>query len=540
MRIVPQLAATAVALVVAALAGCSKRELPVESGLRDQVLHAGNGSEPQDLDPQTVTGVPEHKIIMSLLDGLVNEDPETLDPEPGIADKWGISEDGLVYTFHIRDNALWSNGDRITAPQIVDSYKRMLTPSLASEYAYMLHHVVGAQEYNGGALKDFSQVGFKAPDDSTLVITLKTPVPFLLKAMASHYAWWPVHIPTIAKFGGLERKGSRWTLPGNFVGSGAFVLKEWLPNQKIVVAKSPTYWDRDRVRLNEIHFYAMENIDVEERMFRTGQLHFTNEVPNSKIDAYKRDNPDVLDITVYLGAYFYRFNVTKPPFNDPRVRRAFALAIDRDAIVTNVTRGGQRPSYGVVPPGILGYESKYQLSGTLEEAQRLMAEAGYPGGKGFPQADLLYNTSENHRAIAEALQQMWRKNLGVNVGLVNQEWKVYLDSQDTLNYSISRSGWIADYVDPHVFLDMWKTGGGNNDTGWSSARYDQLLEESLQADSTEARYAIYQEMERIVLDELPILPIYFYTRVKLLDPMVKGLYPTVLDNHPYKYIWLEK
>jgi oligopeptide transport system substrate-binding protein len=537
---VPQLTALLIAVLLASLAGCAKREKPVESGLRDQILHFGNGSEPQDLDPQTITGVPEHKLMMAVLEGLVSEDPRTLEPEPAIADEWKVSEDGLTYTFHIRETARWSNGDPILAPDIVASFKRILTPSLAAEYAYMIHHVVGAQEFNEGKLKDFTKVGFTAPDDRTFVMTLKHPVPFLLKAMASHYAWWPVHIPTITKFGGLERKGSRWTLPGNFVGSGPFVLKAWMPNQKIIVAKSPTYWDRERVRLNEIHFYAMDNIDVEERMFRTGQLHITNEAPNSKIDAYRRDNPDVLSIAPYLGAYFYRFNTSKPPFNDPRVRRAFALAINRDSIVANVTRGGQRPSYGVVPPGILGYVSDSQLTGTVEDARRLMAEAGFPDGKNFPRVELLYNTSENHRAIAEAIQQMWRLNLGVDVGLTNQEWKVYLDSQDNLAYDISRSGWIADYVDPHVFLDQWKTGGGNNDTGWSNARYDALLEQSLQAPDITARYDIYRQMEKIVVDELPILPIYFYMRVTLRDPMVKGYYPTVLDNHPWKYVWLEK
>jgi oligopeptide transport system substrate-binding protein len=306
------------------------------------------------------------------------------------------------------------------------------------------------------------------------------------------------------------------------------------------VAKSPTFWDRERVRLCEIHFYAMDNIDVEERMFRTGQLHVTNEIPNTKIDTYKRDHPDVLRIEPYAGAYFYRFNVTRPPFDDPRVRRALALGIDRESIVTNVTRGGQRPSFGVVPPGILGYESKYQLSGTLDDARALLAEAGYPGGKGFPHAELLYNTSENHRAIAEAIQQMWKRNLGIDISLTNQEWKVYLDSQDNLAYDISRSGWIADYVDPHVFLDQWRTGGGNNDTGWSNARYDQLLDESLKAEDTAARYAIHQEMEGIIVDEMPIMPIYSYARVNLRVPMVKGYHPTLLDHHPYKYVYLEE
>lgn len=539
MRFAPHLFA-ALALLLATGAGCKKREHPVDSGIRDGILHAGNGTEPQDLDPQTITGVPEHKLMMALLDGILTENPETLEPEPGIAYRWTVSEDGLIYTFHLREDARWSNGDPIVAPQLVASFKRLLTPSLAAEYAYMFHYIVGAREFNEGRLEDFSKVGFKAPDDRTFEITLKHRVPFLLKAMASHYVWWPVHIPTIEKFGGLERKGSRWTLPGNHVGSGPFVLKDWLPNQKIIVAKSPTYWDRDRVRLNEIHFYAMDNVDVEERMFRTRQLHFTNDMPISKIDAYRRDRPDLLKIDPYLGSYFYRFNTSKPPFDDPRVRRALSLAIDRESIVAHVTRGGQQPSYSIVPPGILGYESEHRLSGSLEEARRLLADAGYPGGKNFPTAELLYNSSENHRAIAEAIQQMWRRNLGVEIGLMNQEWKVYLDSQDTLSYSVCRAGWIADYVDPHVFFDLWKTGGGNNDTGWSSPRYDGLLEKSLRTASEEERFAVYREMERILIDELPILPIYFYARVNLRDPSVKGYHPTLLDNHPYKYIWLEK
>jgi oligopeptide transport system substrate-binding protein len=274
-------------------------------------------------------------------------------------------------------------------------------------------------------------------------------------------------------------------------------------------------------------------------MFRAGQVDMTYELPNTKIDAYRRDNPAALRLDPYLGVYFYRLNVARPPLNDKRVRQALALAIDRESIVRNVTRGGQEPAYAVSYPGTAGYFPRAKLTGTLADAKRLLAEAGFPDGKGFPSLELLYNTSENHRALGEAIQQMWRKNLGINIQLANQEWKVYLDLQHTQNYSICRAGWIADYVDPHVFLEIWETGGGNNDTNWSNATYDDLLRQSLAAKSDEARYEIYQKMDAILVDELPVIPIYYYTKVAAVSPRIKGFYPTLLDNHPYKYIYLE-
>jgi oligopeptide transport system substrate-binding protein len=526
--------------IVALLAGCGGRERPVESGMRDKVLHIGNGPEPQDLDPHTITGAVERRIVSALIEGIVTENPRTLEPEPGIADTWNVSDNGLIHTFHIREAARWSNGEPIIAPDIVESFHRMLTPSLGAEYSYMLHHVAGAEEFNAGRLTDFSKVGFEARDDRTLVITLRHPTPFLLKAMANHYAWWPVNVRAIARIGDPFRRGAPWTRPANYVGSGPFVLKAWLPNQKVVVEKSPTYWDRDNVGLNGIEFHTTESVETMERMFRTGQLHVTTRLPVSKTDAYRRDQPEALHIDPQLASYFFRFNVTRAPFNDPRVRRALALAINRESIVANVTHGGETPSYGIVPPGILGYESRHRLEGTLDEAKLLLAEAGFPEGKGFPRKELLFVTSENNRVIAEAIQQMWKQNLGIDVVLANQEWKVYLDSQDTLDYDIGVSIWGGDYVDPHTFLEQWVTGGGNNDSGWSSLRYDKLLADSLAAGDTAARYEVYQEMERIMIDELPIIPIFFVSRVSLRDPAVKGYYPTVLDLHPWKYVHLEK
>ena len=410
----------------------------------------------------------------------------------------------------------------------------MLTATLAAEYSYMLFHVVGAEDYLTGKITDFAQTGFKAIDAHTLQLTLKKRTPFLLHAM-NHYAWYPVPIKVIEQHGGMERKGSRWTRPENYVGNGPYVLKSWQPNRKIVVERSPTYWDRTNVKIDQIHFFPIESIDTEERMFRTGQLHVTNEVPLSKIPVYLAEQPDRIEIAPYNGVYFYRFNVTKPPFNDVRVRKALAYSIDRDTLVSKVTLANELPAYNLVPPDILDYQSQHKFKADLDEARRLLAEAGYPNGVGFPQADLLYNSSEKHKIIAEALQQMWRQNLGIEIGLYNQEWKVYLDAQDNLDYSISRAGWIADYVDPHVFLDLWKSGGGNNDTGWSNARYDALLDSALGAPNDEARFAIYNQMEQILNDEMPVMPIYHYTRVRLISPEVLHYRSTPLDNFPWKY-----
>lgn len=537
--------ATALLLLLAA---CGKKTesasaaAPAVSGsakATPMIYRIGNGSEPQDLDPQTVTGVPEHRIILALFEGLLSENPKDLSPEPGVAEKWDISPDGLVYTFHLRADAKWSDGTPITASTFVRSYQRMLTPALAAEYAYMLHHAVNARAYNEGKLTDFSQVGFKALDDRRLQVTLNSPVPFLLKILASHYSWYPVPIHVLEKHGALVRKGTAWTRSENIVSNGPFVVKDWKPQQVLVAARNPHYWDRARVRLDEVHFFPVENQDTEEKMFRTGQLDITYELPLAKVDTYRKDFPDTLRLDPYLGVYFYRFNVTRPPLNDKRVRRALALAIDRERLVKNVTRGDQAPAYAVSYPGTAGYAPRAKLAGTIEEAKQLLAAAGFPDGKGFPKIDLLYNTSQNHRIVAEAIQQMWKRALNIDVGLRNEEWKVFLDSQDTKSFDLQRAGWIADYLDPHVFLDLWTSHSLNNDTGWSHAGYDRLFDRALTAKTDAERYEIYQQMDAILVDELPVMPIYHYTSVRAISPRVKGWYPTLLDNHPYKYIYLE-
>jgi oligopeptide transport system substrate-binding protein len=529
----------ALLFAASAIVGCKKssenpKSADAPSSAR-KVLLVGNGAEPQDLDPQVAKGNIEHRLILALFEGLLSTDPATQKVVPAVAERWEISNGGLVYTFHLRTNARWSNGDALTAHDFVRSYQRILTPALGAEYAYILHHVAGAEDFNRGKLTDFSQTGFKALDEHTLQLTLRTPTPFFLQLLA-YYPWYPVHLPTIDKFGGGARRGTKWTRPENFVSNGPFTLTEWSPNQRVTVKRSATYWDREQVKLDAIQFFPIESTETEERMFRTGQLHTTMEVPRAKIAFYCRENPESIRVDPLDGVYFFVFNVKAPPLDNPKVRRALTLAIDRESITRDVLGGGELPAYNFVPEGNAGFVSRHRIEGDIEEARRLLAEAGYPGGKNFPQTELLYNNLEKHRAIGEAIQQMWRKNLGINIQLHNEEWKVYLNTMKAHRFQIARYGWVADYADPHVFLDMWETHNGNNDSNWGNAEYDRLLRTSLSAETTEFRYEIYQQMEKILLEELPILPIFFYTQPRLISPKVKGYYTTPLDNFPWKHV----
>jgi oligopeptide transport system substrate-binding protein len=529
--------AVAVAVAASLLGGCTPPPTRVSYGDREQVLFRGNGAEPQDVDPQIVTGVPEDHIITALFEGLVSEDPHDLHPVPGVAERWDVSQDARIYTFHLRKNAQWSNGARVTAQDFVRSYQRMLMPSLAAEYAYMLYVVTNAEAFNKGQITDFSRVGFRALDESTLQVQLNSPATYFL-SLINHYSWFPVPVSVIERCGPINQRGNRWTRPENFVGNGPFVLTHWRINDVLVAKKSPTYWDADRVRLREIRFYPIESFESQERAFRAGQLHVIYEAPLSKVDSYKQQHPELIRIDPYLGTYIYRLNVTKPPLNDKRVRRALGMAVDRIAIATKVRRAGEAPAYCFAPPNTAGYTSTAHLPVDFEAARKLLAEAGYPDGRGFPRLTLMYNTVESHRTIAEAVQQMWKKNLNIDIELENQEWKVYLDNQRTLNYQIGRFAWIADYVDPKSFIDMFITGGGNNQTGWSNKEYDRLLAEADRAPNNQQRYELYQKAEAILMDEVPIIPVYHYSHAYLLSPSVEGWYPTLLDHHPYKYVRL--
>jgi oligopeptide transport system substrate-binding protein len=525
-------------LLLLCLASCHRAETDVEKGTRLQILHKGNGPEVQDLDPHIVNSVASLNVISALLEGLVSEDPHDLHPVPGVAESWDSSYDEKVYTFHLRKNAKWSNGDAVTARDFIQSYHRILSPKLASPVAYMFYAVANAEAFNKGKIDNFNEVGFRAVDDWTLEITLTNPTPYFL-SLLNHYSWFPVHIPTIQKYGPAFERGSRWTKPGRYVGNGPFTLQEWRLNSRIRVKKSATYWDAASVALNEIVFHSIDSNDVEERAFRSGQLHLTDSLPVNRIDRYRREHPELLRIDPYLGTYFFRVNVTKPVLNNRLVRRALAMSIDRKAIVEKIWRGGQQPAGCFTPPNTAGYTCEASIPYDVDLARQMLAEAGYPKGQGFPPIEILFNTSENHKLTAEAIQQMWQQNLNVNATLLNQEEKVYFDSRRQMNYQILRSTWIGDYVDPNSFLDLWVTSGTNNQTGWSSLLYDRLIQEASHAPDQATRYAAFQKAETLLLNESPILPVYFYTHTFLIQPNVKGWFPTILDHHPYKYVRLE-
>ncbi len=508
-----------------------------DQAVEDGILLIGNGSEPKGLDPHLVTGVPESQLLRALMEGLVTPHPtDDLAPAPGVAESWENNEDFTVWTFALRETQ-WTNGDPVKASDFVYSWQRILSPALGAEYAEMLYVIRGADDFHQGRTEDFAQVGVKALDDRTLEVTLEGPTPHFL-SMLMHSSFLPVNPRVVDEHGGMTDRQSGWSTLENYVGNGPFQLKEWVTNQIIEVERNPAYWDAATVQLNGIRFFPIDNVGTEEAMFRDGRLHLTNTVSPDKIPSFREEMPDQLRIEPYLGSYFYRINTTRPPFDDVRVRRALALAIDKQLLVERVTQGGQAPATGFVPSGIAGYAPSDTVQFNAQEAQRLLAEAGYPGGQGFPAAEILINTSESHRKIAQAMQAMWKETLGIDIGIYNQEWKVYLDSQSQLDYDISRAGWIGDYVHPTSFLDIFTSGNGNNDTGWSNAQYDGLIGRARVAASEAERMQLLQQAETLLLDEMPIVPIYWYTRVYLKDPRVQGWEPKLLDNHPYKHVSL--
>ena len=528
-----------IAVYLISLTACMGGESKVEQGNREGVLHYGNGSEPQGLDPHVVTGVPENKIIRTLFEGLAVKNPYTLEPEPGVAQSWDISDDGKQITFHINPKARWSNGDPVTAHDYVWSWRRALDPNMGNQYAYMLYPLLNAEAYATGKLDDAEQLGVQAADDQTLVVTLNAPTPYFIQLM-DHYSTFAVHPDTVSKFGGATDRFTPWTRVGNMVSNGPFVLTEWKLNRYIRVEKNPLYWNAENVKLNAVMFYPTENLTSEERMFRAGQLHYTNEVPLDKIPVYKAMDNSPFVQAPYLGTYYYLLNTQKAPMNDVRVRKALSMAVDRDTLVSTVLQNAYVPAYSITPPDTLGYFPPKTFGYDPEQARQLLTEAGYPNGENWPGLELTYNTSENHRKVAVAIQQMWKDVLNIDVSLANQEWKVYLDSVNQMNFQVARRGWIGDYVDANNFLDLFITEGGNNNTGYSDPKYDEIiLREAPNAATREERYALFRQAETMLMEEMPIIPIYTYTSKHLIHPSVKGMPSNLMDSLNIRYVWLD-
>ncbi|HQU08537.1 MAG TPA: peptide ABC transporter substrate-binding protein, partial [Opitutales bacterium] len=395
-----------------------------------------------------------------------------------------------------------------------------------------------AQAYHCAAITDFNQVGVKATSDHTLEFTLAHPTPYFLLSLAQYF-WYPIHAATIEAHGGIHNPQATWALPGRCVSNGPFILTQWEPWKVIELQPNPHYWNPAAVKLNGLKFYPFDDHHTEHRAFQAGQIHYVSRPAMDYIDQFKKDCPQALHIDEYLSSYYYRLNVSRPPLNDVRIRRALNLAIDRKAIVEKITRADEGAATRFTPTPFPNYPGSEGISYNPQQARQLLAEAGYPSGKGLPEIELLYNTSSNHQAIAEAIQDMWARELDVRCRLYNQEWRVYLGTLSQLNYEIARSQWIGAFVDPMAFLEIFTTAHSNNQTGWSSPQYDSLLESANRERNPHKRAQIMAEAEAILMNELPIIPVYWNTRTYLLDPRIRGWYPKLVDSRPYHTLWFE-
>ena len=602
-------AASAVVVFVAVVFGAT-----MSSGLPPADFTFCNGTEVKSFDPAIVSGNPEQNILNCLFERLTQWDPETLEPMPGVAESWEISDDQLTYTFHLRDDALWSDGLPVTADDFYYAWRRFLGPRTAAEYAVLAWYIKNAHSYSRGGsgispgdavevelnlpvdaintlrgellhgelisienaddpesrtflveidgrqqqfipvddqdavdeppadghwcrqvLLDFREVGVKVLNSQTLEVTLESPTPYFLQ-LVGYYPFSPVNRQCVETHGTPQ-----WTKPGNIVSNGPFTVEFRRIRDRIRMRKSATYWNRDAVRLNVVDALAVDSTSTALNLFMTGKTDWIQTAPPAALRILLSQKPPRNDINPapFLGNYYYMINTTRKPLNDVRVRQALSLALDREEICTKIMAAGEMPAYSLVPPGMEQYQGEQCASRDSEKARRLLAEAGYPDGKGFPRMDILYNTEESHQTIAELIRKQWQRELGIQIKTRNEEWASYLSSHRQMKYNISRRGWIGDYADPSTFLDMMVTGGEQNNTGWSNAEYDRLIAAAARETDPVKRMDIFRQSERILMDELPILPIYFYVSKNMVQPYVRGFYNNIQDVHPVWAMWID-
>lgn len=515
-----------VVLFLVALPGCARTEDPAD-------LVIVNGPEPESLDPALITGQADGRVVLSIFEGLTRYKPDTATPEPAIAERWDISEDGRVYMFHLRAGARWSTGEPITAADFVYSWRRILDPATACEYSALLFYMKNGEDFAMGKTKDPSVLGVKDLNEHTLRVELNDPTPFFLDLCA--YPTLSV-VPRRA----IEKFGDRWLMERPVPASGAYQLESWRLNDKIRVRKNAFYWDASNTHSSVVDLLPCVSASTALNLYETGQADIVWDkelVPTELIDILRqRDDFHSFD---YLGTYFLRFNVTRKPFDDVRVRKALALAVDKERIVGKITKAGEKVARCYVPPGLPNYTSPPGLGYDAAEARRLLAEAGYPGGKNFPLFHYMYNnTGKSHEQIAVELQEMWQRELGIHVELRKLEWKVYLRAQGMLDYDTCRGSWIGDYNDPNTFLDMFMSNNGNNRTGWKSPRYDAFLRQANGQKDPREREKLLQAAESLLIqEEVPIVPIYIYAGLEYYDPKkIEGVYPNIRSEHPLRAI----
>ncbi|MCK9857978.1 peptide ABC transporter substrate-binding protein [Paenibacillus sp. ATY16] len=509
--------------------GCTPKQ---ESGSSEgSVFRMNLATEPPSLDPAQVQDQVSATVVNGLFEGLTRKN-EKGEVEPAVAKEWKISDDGKTYTFTIRDDAKWSNGDPVTAGDFEYAWKRALDPNLkpaASAYAYQLYYIKNAEAYNtaaDGVKAD--DVGVKAVDDHTLQVELNSPTPYFLGLM-SFTVFYPVHKSV--------KENEQWaTDVSTLVSNGPFKMSEWKKNNSITIAKNDNYYAKDDIKLSKVVFSEVNDSNTELSMYQTGELDYagmpTGLIPNEQFPTLKQNNPDEFKIQGSASIYYYLFNTTQKPYDNEKIRQALSMAISRQDIVDNVTKGEQKPAYGIVPPGIKGEKEDYRtehpdnyFKEDVEEAKKLLAEGLKEEGlTAMPTVKVTYNTNELHQAVAEAIAEMWSKNLGIKTEVSKQEWGVFLDNRNHLNYDVARGGWGADYDDPMTFIDLFSSKSGNNNTGFANKEYDALIKEAYSTDDQAKRMEAMSKAESLVVGTRAIMPIYYYSTVYMIKPGFKGIF----------------
>ncbi|XEI31653.1 ABC transporter substrate-binding protein [Aeromonas veronii] len=518
-------------LLMAALFGgvnvAQAADIPAGTKLAEvQQLVKGNGSEPATLDPQKVEGTPESAILRDLFEGLVSSGHKG-EVVPGVAESWE-TKDNKHYVFHLRKDAKWSNGEPVTAHDFVYAFQRAVDPKTASPYSWYLEMptIANATEIIAGK-KPSDTLGVKATDDYTFEVQLEKAIPYFV-TMLSHTTTYPVPKKVIEKY------GEKWTQPGNMVGNGAYVLKEWVVNERIGLERNKNYWNDAKTAINKVTYLPIQSTNAELNRFLAGEIDMTWNVPIERFKQLKKDYPADLKVEGLVSTYYYQFNIKKKPFDDVRVRTALSYAVNRDVIADKVMGQGQEPAYGLTPDYVDGFKpvapewSKMTQAERDAKAKALLKEAGFDASKPL-KFELLYNTDDNHKKVAVAVASMWKK-LGAEVSLVNQEWKTYLETKKQGQFDVGRAGWSADYNEASSMLDLMQTTHGNNDGKYSNPAFDKLMTDSRDQVDADARNKLYVQAEEILAKDMPIIPIYQYVQPRMVKSYVGGYPSNPLDN----------
>lgn len=495
----------------------------------EQVLNLVTPSEPPTVDPGLATDNTSGAIVKNVFEGLTAIVDNA--PAPAVAEAWEVSEDGLTYTFKLRSDATWSNGDSVKASDFEYAWKRVLNPETLAEYANLLYIIEGGEAYNKGE-GEADAVGVKALDDTTLEVKLTAPVAYFPELVA-HYTFMPVNQAVV-------EANPDWAMEAgeSYVTNGAFILSEWNHSSDYVLTKNPNYWDAENVSLETVNVQMVESEATANAMFQAGEIDYLGSpyqtVSLDAIDTYKGDG--TLNIEDYAAIYWYKINTTDEVMSNVNIRKALALAIDREGLVTNITKGQQQPALGYVPATISGFEEDrgYFADGDFESAKEYLAKGLEELGLTDPselKVGISINTSEAHSAIAQYIQEGWASNLGITVEIDNSEWQVYLDKLAALDYQVGRLGWIADYNDASSFLGMYDTAdNGNNDTGWENEEYTALLKQAELETDLDARTELLKQAEALMIEEMPVIPIYYYTSLFVKKDTVQNMAPDALGN----------